>query len=75
MEIKNILLLSMGLLLSQSINAATALDGVVKVFPDKSPLLFTAGVLSRSDEIQVEFPGKDGKAQCCTKAIIEKEFN
>lgn len=64
----------MGLLLSQSINAATALDGIVKIFPDKPPMLFTAGVLSGADEIQAEFAGKDGKAQCCTKAIIEKEI-
>ena len=74
MEIKNTLMLSMGLLLSQSINAATALDGFVKVFPDKPPLLFSAGVLSGADEIQLEFPGKGGKAQCCTKAVIEKEI-
>ncbi|WP_146218926.1 hypothetical protein [Undibacterium pigrum] len=74
MEIKKTLMLSMGLLLSQSIYAATVLDGIVKVFPDKPPLLFTAGVLSETDEIQAEFVGRDGKPQCCTKAIIEKEI-
>jgi len=74
MKIKNTLMLSMGILLSQSIYAATTLDGIVKVFPGKPPLLFTAGVLSGLDEIQLEFPGKGGKAQCCTKAVIEKEI-
>ncbi|MFZ6743483.1 hypothetical protein ACO0LC_09685 [Undibacterium sp. JH2W] len=71
---RNTLMLSMGLFFSQSIYAIGILDGVAKIFPGKTPLLFTTGVLSKSDEVQLEFFGKDGKEQCCTKAFIEKEI-